>query len=134
MLTQRHPFLDTFRHWTFGHRRQGHRFGIDVGLAHQLVKRHLLDPQIILGADFLCHGQVVTGLCFSGVCDGGCADFKIALGKGQLFRHCFHLRLDKCQVVLAGKHIEIGLAQTNHQVLLSGLQLGIGNLELQIGL
>jgi len=45
-----------------------------------LLQGGALDRQIILRTEFLRDHEVVAGLCFMRVSDGGGADFKIALG------------------------------------------------------
>jgi hypothetical protein len=111
----------------------GHESAFD-GLLHQHVQRHALDAQIVFSGNFLGDHQVVAGLGFAGVGDGGRAHFKIAFGRGQLLIDSDFLRLDKGQAVLAGQHVKVGLAQAHHQVLFGDGQNSIGLLALALAL
>ena len=95
-----------------------------------MVERNLLDAQVVVGGDLLGHHEVVLGLRIARVGDGCGADFKVALGRCQLFGHRRLLRLDEGQVVLRRQHIEVGLADAHDQVLVGAGQLGLGQVHL----
>ena len=108
--------------------RCAHWFGLRAALAHQLVQRQRLDAQVVVGGQFLGHGQVVAGLGVTGVHNGGGADLEVAFGRGQLFGHGGLQAAHIGQAVGGGQHIEEGLTDPHDQVLLGGQQLVLGQL------
>ena len=85
------------------------------------------DVERVLFGDFLRHGEVVAGLRLVGVRDGGGADLEIALGRGELLGNGGFLRADEGDVVLRLQHVEIGLGDTQDQLLLRQLELHFGD-------
>ena len=69
-------------------------------------------------------------MCLTGVCDGGRAHFKVALGRCQLFSHGRLLRAHKCQCILRCQHIKIALTGTHDQILLCHIKLCLGHIDL----
>ena len=126
------PGFGIGRHDGGQHRGLLQALGLNVAAADQLIERDALVAQIVVGADFLRGGQIEAGLRFTGVGDGGGADFEIAFGRGQLFADGSLARARGGQGVLSGQHIEIGLGQTHDQVLLGGLKLVGRGFELQL--
>ena len=104
--------------------------GLDLGGAHGLVECQPFDQQVVVGGDFLRCDQVKAGLGFTRVGDGGGADFEVALGRGQLFRHGCLLCLDEAQAFLRRQHVKVGLADAHHQFLLGRFELGLGQVDL----
>ena len=104
--------------------------GCRCHLSHHLVQRQQLDAQIVAGSDLLRQHQVVAGLGFALVGDGGRADLKVALGRSELLSHGGLLRGHKGQVVFRGEGVEISLAHAHDQVLLGREQLRLGLLDL----
>ena len=100
----------------------GHRLGQWHGLrvGHAPVGRApVFHAQVVFGCNFLRNHQVVAGLGFARVGHGGGAHLEVALGRGQLFRHCGFLGLHEGQRVLRGQHIKVGLAHAHQQVLVA---------------
>jgi hypothetical protein len=93
-----------------------------------------LTRRSLLGGNFLRQHQVEAGLRLARVGDGGGADLEVALGGGQLLGHGGLLGLHEGQRVLRGQHIEIGLRGAHDQVLLGRVQLGLGDVDRQLGL
>ena len=126
----RHPGIDVTGHQG----RQGQRLrqglGLGVNLAHQLIERKLLDPQIVFGRDFLRCPQVKAGLCLAGVGDGGGADFEVALGRRQLLAHGGFLGFDEGQAVHGRQDVKVSLADTHDQVLVGRSELCLGQIDL----
>ena len=104
--------------------------GLDLGDAYSLVERQPFDLQVVVSGDFLRCDQVKAGLGFTRVGDGGGADFEVALGRGQLFRHGCLLRLDEAQAFLRRQDIKVGLAGAHHQFLRGRFELGQGQVDL----
>jgi hypothetical protein len=88
-----------------------------------LFQRQKLDAQIILGRDLLGAHQVKTRLRLARIGDGGSANFKIALGKGQLLIHGRLLRPHGGKRVLRRQHVEIGLTHAHQQILRGAIEL-----------
>ena len=101
-----------------------------VVLANQLVERNFLHTQIVLGCNLLGNHQVVPGLRFAGIGDGGGANLKVAFGRRELLGHRGLLGFYKGQAVLRGQHVKVALANTHDQVLIGALQLGLGQIKL----
>ncbi|MNQ06806.1 hypothetical protein D3C85_195720 [compost metagenome] len=114
----RHPGVDVGGLRGRQHDRRGQRHGHAARAADQLVEHHLLDLQVVLGGDLLGNHEVVAGLGLARVGDGGSADLEVALGRGQLLGHGHLLRAHQGQAVLAGEHVEVGLAHAHDEVLL----------------
>ena len=111
-----------------------HRFRLGTGFADHLIESELFDLQIILRGNFLGCYQVKARLCFAGVGDGGGAHLKVALGRSELLGDCSFLSLHKSEVVLRRQYVEVGLADTHHQVLFGSNQLLLHHLHLQAAL
>ena len=118
-----HPGVDVSRLWSLQLHGQEQALGFGIAVAHQQVKGHFFDAQIVVRSNFLGQHQVEAGLRFARVSDGGCAHFKIALGRGQLFGYGCFLGLYKSQAVTRSQHIEVSLADAHDQVLFSDFQL-----------
>jgi len=93
-----HPFLYVGRYRVF----HGEGFAqyvevFDVGV-DQLLQGTALDFEVVGGSQFLRHDQVVAGLGFVGVGDGGGADFEVALGLFQLLGDRSFLVAFSCMV------------------------------------
>ena len=99
-----------------------------------MIESELFDLQIILRGNFLGCYQVKARLCFAGVGDGGGAHLKVALGRSELLGDCSFLSLHKSEVVLRRQYVEVGLADTHHQVLFGSNQLLLHHLHLQAAL
>ena len=112
----------------------GQRQRLNAHAADQLVQRHLLDLQVVLRSHFLGRGQIKTGLGFTRISNRGGAHFKVALGKLELLGNGFFLRGGHGQAVLRGQHIEIGLRDTNQQVLLRRSELGLSDIQTALAL
>ena len=117
-----HPGVDICRLDRAQHRRRGQAARLRALFADQLVERNFFHAQVVLGGNFLRQHQVVAGLGFTGVGDGGGANFKVALGRGQLLGHSRLLGFYKGQAVLRGQRVKVGLAGTHNQVLLGGVK------------
>ena len=124
-----HPGLDADGCGAWQHHRGGQTDRVGFDHACQLVQGQLLDAQIVLGGDFLGSNQIETGLGLALVGDGAGADLEVSLGGRQLLGGGGFLGADKGQGVLAGQHIKIGLADADHQILLSREQLGLRQLD-----
>ena len=74
------PDLDVERLQRRQLQRERQREWLGVALANQQIERNFLHAQIVLGRDLLGNHQVVPGLCFAGIGDGGGADLEVAFG------------------------------------------------------
>ena len=99
-----------------------------------MVERQFFHAQVVFGCNFLRNHQVVAGLGFARVGHGGGAHLEVALGRGQLFRHCGFLGLHEGQRVLRGQHIKVGLAHAHQQVLGGRVQLRLGHVHAALAL
>ena len=93
-----------------------------------------LDFKVVRGRQFLRHDQVVAGLRFVGIGDGGRADFEIALGLFELLGNRGFLRCRQLHAVLCNQDVEIGLRAAQDQILLGDFILRFADGHLQFGL
>ena len=82
----------------------------------------------------MCQIQIVAGLRFLLIGDGSGADFKVALGRIKLLRDGPLLRLNRRQIILRRKYVEVGLRHPNHQILARLFQLRFEHRDLQAAL
>ena len=124
-----HPFLSIGR--KHGGQRDGHgqRLGRNAAAPHQLVQRYAFGAQVVFSGQLLRSGEVKTRLCFAGIGDGGRTDFKVALGGRQLFRDGLFTGQCRAIGVLRGQHIEVGLRQTNDEVLFSRVEVRLRHFQ-----
>ena len=99
----------------------------------QLLQGAALDFQVIGGFQFLRPDEVVTGLGFVGVGDGGGADFEVALGLFQLLGDGGFLGGVQLYGVLGDEDVEVGLCGAQYDVLFGQFELGFGDGDLQFG-
>ena len=80
--------------------------------------------------DLLGNHQVVASLSFIGIDDGSRADLEVAFRLFELLRNCPLLRLVDLEVHLRQQHFEIGLGDSQDQVLArkGELRLALGDL------
>ena len=104
---------------------QGQRFRQGILFTDQLIECQLLHPQVVLGRNLLRDDQIEPRLRLPRIGDGAGANLKIALGKSELLCDRDFLRADKGECVLRGQDVEVGRADTHHQVLFRRLQQGL---------
>ena len=92
------------------------------------------DLELVLAAISWATDEVVARLRLVRVGDGRGADLEVALRLRELLGDRDLLRAMKCEVVLRGEHVEVGLRHAHDQVLrrLAELRLGLQHLELRL--
>ena len=128
------PLLQLVRHW----RRQGNAIGQHGQLIGRLTqnsgKNVFCVLHDVLRTNDIGGDKVITRLRFVGIRDGRLAHLEATRGRSELLADRALLRLKRRQRILRGKHIEISLANSEHQILISDLQLNFRAGDHKLGL
>ena len=128
------PLLELVRDWRRQRDAIGQHGQLIGGLPQNSGKNVFCVLHHVLRTNDVGCNKVITRLRFVGIGDGRLAHVKAALGRGELLSNGALFRLKRRQCVLRCEHIKIGLADSEHQILVGDLQLNFRAGDDELGL